>query len=349
MAGTLTDPARLVAYMQEKGSSASVAAACCSRMVALAPDPSLESIAHLKAFVEAGGVQEVVRLMKEHAQRGSSVGQALSTEVLALADVQEQGCVLLMNLAGLALSGDDPCASALHDQKAAVAVVGTMNQYSEKLELVEGAMAALMQLATLDVPGCMEAGLAEAVVRSMHSCQASGWLHFLCARTLSWCLSTGGVSVTEALCGAGAAEALVHVLRSEARDPGCGDPYGVPELPGKLQVMGRASLAALAGDAAVEEAGGVEKGLLKVALFLVDDLCVLSGLGARPELNGCGGRVIAGGAGGLGADAASGRYGVRIELPLVHRGTLIRVRLENLRLAPHSLAAQITAITSGPR
>jgi len=41
---------------------------------------------------------------------------------------------------------------------------------------------------------------------------------------------------------------------------------------------------------------------------------VLSGLGARPELNGCGGRVIAGGAGGIGADAASGRYGVRIHV-----------------------------------
>ena len=144
---------------------------------------------------------------------------------------------------------------------------------------------------------------------------------------------------------------------------------------------------------------------VQVALFLVDDLCVLSGLGARPELNGCGGRVIAGGAGGIGPDAASGRYGVRIhvetkalrptrfgqsgryggrqaprvapgcgqprpigslgravrpwravfssqvriELPLAHRGTLIRARLENLRLAPQSLAAQITAITSGPR
>ena len=91
----------------------------------------------------------------------------------------------------------------------------------------------------------------------------------------------------------------------------CGDPYGVPELPAKLQapstpaapyrpspraapsprppplaaprhslaaprrprssrglrqVMGRASLAALAGGAEVDEAGGMEKGLLKVAI-----------------------------------------------------------------------------------
>ena len=49
------------------------------------------------------------------------------------------------------------------------------------LEQVEGAMAALMQLATLDLPGCMEAGLAAAVVRSMHSRLAGGWLQFLCA------------------------------------------------------------------------------------------------------------------------------------------------------------------------
>ena len=37
------------------------------------------------------------------------------------------------------------------------------------------------------------------------------------ARTLSWCLSTGEVHVTEALRVAGATEALVHALRAEAR------------------------------------------------------------------------------------------------------------------------------------
>jgi hypothetical protein len=107
VAGTMHDPARLVAYMLEKGSVASVAAACFSRMVALAPDPSEESIAHLRTFVEARGVQEVVRLMREHASvlDGDATGRSLNTEVLALADVAEQGCVLLMNLAGLALSG----------------------------------------------------------------------------------------------------------------------------------------------------------------------------------------------------------------------------------------------------
>ena len=46
----------------------------------------------------------------------------------------------------------------------------------------------------------------------------------------------------------------------------CGDAYGVPELPAKLQVMGRAALAVLAGGAEVDEAGGMEKGLLKVAI-----------------------------------------------------------------------------------
>ena len=263
VAGTMHDPARLVAYMLEKGSVASVAAACFSRMVALAPDPSEESIAHLRTFVEAGGVQEMVRLMREHADVLD--GRALNTEVLALADVQEQGCILLMNLAGLALSGDAACAAALHDAKAAAAVVGVMTMYSEQLEKVEGAAATLMQLATLDLHGCMEAGLAQAVVRSMRSRLAGGWLHFLCARTLSWCVSTGGAAVAEALRVAGAAEALVHALRAEVSDD-CGDPYGVPELPAKLQVMGRAALAVLAGGAEVDEAGGMEKGLLKVAI-----------------------------------------------------------------------------------
>ena len=162
VAATMHDPARLVAYMLEKGSVASVAAACFSRMVALAPDPSEESIAHLRTFVEAGGVQEMVRLMREHADVLD--GRALNTEVLALADVQEQGCILLMNLAGLALSGDAACAAALRDAKAAAAVVRVMTMYSEQLEKVEGAAAALMQLATLDLHGCMEAGLAQAVV-----------------------------------------------------------------------------------------------------------------------------------------------------------------------------------------
>lgn len=108
MVGTMNDPARLVAYMLEKGSVASVAAACFSRMAALAPDPSPESIAHLRTFVQARGVHEVVRLMEEHASvlDGDATGRSLNTEVLALADVQEQGCVLLMNLAGLALSGE---------------------------------------------------------------------------------------------------------------------------------------------------------------------------------------------------------------------------------------------------
>ena len=106
------------------------------------------------------------RLMGEHASvlDGDATGRALNTEVLALADVQEQGCVLLMNLAGLALSGDAACAAALHDAKAAAAVVRVMTMYSEQLEQVEGAAAALMQLATLDLHGCMEAGLAQAVV-----------------------------------------------------------------------------------------------------------------------------------------------------------------------------------------
>ena len=69
----------------------------------------------------------------------------------------------------------------------------------------------------------------------------------------------------EALRVAGAAEALVQALRTEVRDD-CGDAYGVPELPAKLQVMGRAALAVLAGGAEVDEAGGMEKGLLKVAI-----------------------------------------------------------------------------------
>ena len=55
-------------------------------------------------------------------------------------------------------------------------------------------MAALMQLATLDLHGCMEAGLAPAVVRSMHSRLAGGWLHFLCATARPKVTRLGGAT-----------------------------------------------------------------------------------------------------------------------------------------------------------
>eukprot|EP00964_Phaeocystis_antarctica_P059010 scaffold35020_cov61-Phaeocystis_antarctica.AAC.4 len=73
----------------------------------------------------------------------------------------------------------------------------------------------------------------EAAVRAGRSCGLRG-VPPPGARTLSWCLSTGGADVAEALRVAGAAEALVHALRTEVSDD-CGEPYGVPELPAKLQ------------------------------------------------------------------------------------------------------------------
>ena len=61
-----------------------------------------------------------------------------------------------------------------------------------------------------------------------------------------------------------AARDLRRDLRAPSPSPSPSD--GVPELPAKLQVMGRAALAVLAGGAEVDEAGGMEKGLLKVAI-----------------------------------------------------------------------------------
>lgn len=94
---------------------------------------------------------------------------------------------------------------------------------------------------------------------------------------------------------------------------------------------------------------------VQVALFLVDDLCVLSGLGARPELNGCGGRVIAGGAGGIGPDAASGRYGVRIHVETKAHGRFGESGRYGAQQAPNRClgwylgAANLTDWQSGPR
>ena len=79
---------------------------------------------------------------------------------------------------------------------------------------------------------------------------------------------------------------------------------------------------------------------------LVGAHVTLQDLKARPELNGAGATVVETAAGGLGPAAASGRYGVRIEVPSQHRGVAVKVKPDNLRLAPHALAGQIRRASS---
>ena len=59
---------------------------------------------------------------------------------------------------------------------------------------------------------------------------------------------------------------------------------------------------------------------------------MLTGLQAKPELNGSAGVVVAAGEGGIGPDKGSGRYGVRLEYPKERRGELVRVSAGNVRL-----------------
>eukprot|EP00966_Prymnesium_polylepis_P202548 4692518-Prymnesium_polylepis.1 len=87
--------------------------------------------------------------------------------VQALADVQRQGCNLLTSLAGAALSGDSAAATALCEAGAALAIVHAIETYSESVEHLEGGIAALCQLAVVDLPSVMSAGAAEAIARSM--------------------------------------------------------------------------------------------------------------------------------------------------------------------------------------
>ena len=89
------------------------------------------------------------------------------------------------------------------------------------------------------------------------------------------------------------------------------------------------------------EAGGWSEGVLKVAVFIEGDCVVITGLEAKPELNRCGAVVIKATGEGYGPDPESGRYGVRVELPSQRRGTCIKVKPANLRLAPHDLSARI--------
>jgi len=104
---------------------------------------------------------------------------------LELVDVQEQGCVLFMNLAGAALAGDAACAKALTDAGAAAAVVRGVERFPDSLaaDMGEAGVAALMQLSILDLRSSLEAGAASVVVRSLRAPKAGGWLLFLCARS----------------------------------------------------------------------------------------------------------------------------------------------------------------------
>ena len=85
-------------------------------------------------------------------------------------------------------------------------------------------MAALMQLATLDLPGCMEAGLAAAVVRSMHSRLAGGWLQFLCAPARSKVPPRR--CYTSLACLGGATACSPGLLGPALPAPGCATHFG---------------------------------------------------------------------------------------------------------------------------
>jgi hypothetical protein len=193
---SINDVTTLVAFLLEEGAaSPEAAAAGLKRMSELSPDPSPESLAQITEFISAGGAAAVVKTMRTHCPRDEVDDPVQGrAKTAALSEVQEQGCVLLMSLAGAALSGDAACSRALVDAGAADAVVRAVETFPGTLAADNGesGIAALMQLSTLDLQTALAAGAASVVTRSMQASQAGGWLLFLCARTLSWAFSTGG-------------------------------------------------------------------------------------------------------------------------------------------------------------
>ena len=287
------------------------------------------------AVVQAGGVQAVF--------------DALGTTGMSDAEHKacfEQGCVLLMSVSGSALDGSRACRDALVDGKAAAVVIDGLRRHKDDaaLELGEAGAAALMQLACVDLPTALAGGLADAIVKLMETPGSGGWLLFLCARTLSWCACVQGADAADAhsmLRKAGAVKALLLALRRErVLDPSCGEPFGVPDVLDQLNVEARKALSRLVS-ASSEDGYALSCRHTDVALYVLRDRVVVHSLKAKPELNGAAGIVTEVGEPGCGPDSAIGRYGVRIALPANVRGTGLKLKPANLRLAPREVALKI--------
>lgn len=299
----------------------------------------LNELDDVEAVVDSGGVEAVLGAM--------DVGNS--------AACFEQACVLWMSLAAAAVDGHEASARTLASAKIVAVIIDGLDghQASIHLELGEAAVAALMQLACLDVSTALEAGVAAAVVTAVHAVGAGGWLLFLCARTISWCAVKGGEGGRATLRKATAVPALLHAIKQARRcDPSCGEPFGVPDAIDQLHIEARRALALLVaqeGEAVTPRArtsSGTKAASagLDVALYVLRDRVVVQGLVTKPQLNGAGGIIVEVGEPGCGPDAASGRYGVRIELPDEQRGVGVKVKPTNLRLAPRELSAQIDAL-----
>ena len=267
----------------------------------------------------------------------------------------EQGCFLLMSITGAALDGSRSCAEALTRAKATSAVVTALARHPARaaIELGEAAAGALMQLACVDVSSALADGLATATVGLIEAPDAGGWLLFLCARTLSWCACTGGADALSVLRKAGCVPALLHIVkRARVLDSTCGEPFGVADALEQLEIEARKALALLVGAPIAESSSRATPASstvdgLDVGLYVLRDRAVVHGLVSKSVLNGAAGVIVEVGEPGCGPNSASGRYGVRLELPESVRGTGVKVKPVNLRLAPRKLARQIDELDPG--
>ena len=293
--------------------------------------------------VQAGAIEVVAEAMCQ---------SALSEECF------EQGCIIISNVASAAIDGHAEASRALSGVRVPTALVRGFERHASNMatELGEVAVYALMQLACIDVSSAIAAGLAPVVIRAASRSDTSGWLLFLCARTLSWCACRGGEGGHEELRKAGAVPALLNVVKHAALcDPSFGEPFGMANALDSLQLEARKALALLVGAPLPSCSGTVgsqyARSGLTVAVLVRGDRAVVLGLVGRPELNGCVGTVVEVSEHGCGPDPSSRRYGFRCDILTaaaqgagVSTGGGFRLRSENLVLAPLEVAKQVDAL-----
>ena len=309
-------------------------------MLQLCSDGSEKATENVKVFAEAGGIRAVVSVLEETARdtgrrarhidpKKPEMSEAVQT-LLLLADLQTMGVTLLSNFAATATAGESKTLEELKLSKAVGMVVHSLQLYPDNAEHGAACLAALMQLLPVDLEGALKVSAPVAIVSAMKHESATAWQLYLGARALKH-MANDSAATLAVLRDAGALEALLVACRAPPGAPDCGAAWGVTDVAAKTQVNARGTIALLTGFDGFKS-GARTASALDVNLFLLQDPVVLAPSAEAPALDGCIGVVVGAGAQGIGADAASGCYKVRIEYPEAKRGETVERPPEGLRL-----------------
>eukprot|EP00927_Polykrikos_kofoidii_P006913 TRINITY_DN12814_c0_g2_i1.p1 TRINITY_DN12814_c0_g2~~TRINITY_DN12814_c0_g2_i1.p1 ORF type:complete len:352 (-),score=48.96 TRINITY_DN12814_c0_g2_i1:88-1143(-) len=320
---------------------------CFQAILQLTSDGSAEAAAQSKLFAESGGIRAVVQVLEETAEHSCRMTKQVAPygfsnmkvtpevkQLLMISDLHEMGLTLLSNLAAIASRVEGVISEELRESKAVNIVVRSMKLYSDNSEHIGAGLAALMQLLPVDPTTFQSSDAPTAIVALMQSEKATPWLLFLGARALAR-FAKEGPSAKDVLRDAGAIDALLRACRAPPGDADCGKEWGVTDVPAKVQGVARAAIAELVGFDGFDFGGRMSSTLL-VNLFLLQDPVVMINkedrMLAKPDLHGSLGVVVVAGEGGIGPEAASGEYEVRVEYPKERKGETVRVKPANLRL-----------------